>query len=127
MEDYFDLELGDNSHIDIATWIYNFYSEFKDNKTVFLDKLKKNLVKFNELYKFTIGYPIDSKSKSLGLVFNNEDNKKTDEKKYINSSDVNNEKPDELNNIDSLNSKVEKMDIDEEDGFVVVKKKGKKC
>ena len=113
MDDYFDIEIDDNSHIDIASWIYNYYVELMDNKTDYLIKLKKNLIKFQELYKFSIEFPIISKSKKL----QQENDKKNTNKIEIKS---------DLQSVELLNNKIDKMEIDDE-GFMEVKKKGKKC
>ena len=125
MDDYFEIEIEDHSHIDIATWIFNFYAQLLENKNDFVDKLKKNLVKFNDMYKFGIEFPIKNIKKEIELV--SDKDKKTESNNKENDIKMSeNYIEDKTDKIDSLNKQIEKMDIDD-DGFVVVtKKKGKK-
>ena len=128
--DYFNAELDDQSDIEISKILYKLFLELKDGKVEYLENLKKEKNKI----KYNIEFPITGNQKIIMEKYeeekeeeeeedeNNNEDDKEEHKKNIEKINNNNE-----NNLNNNNKKKDnKMEIDDE-GFIIVKKKGKKC
>ena len=128
--DYFNAELDDQSDIEISKILYKLFLELKDGKIEYLEKLKKDKNKI----KYNIEFPITGNQKIIMEKY--EEEKEEDEEEEENENNNENvkedikeniEKNDKENNLNNKNNKKDnKMEIDDE-GFIIVKKKGKKC
>ena len=128
--DYFNAELDDQSDIEISKILYKLFLELKDGKVEYLENLKKEKNKI----KYNIEFPITGNQKIIMEKYeeekeeeeeedeNNNEDDKEEHKENIEKINNNNE-----NNLNNNNKKKDnKMEIDDE-GFIIVKKKGKKC
>ena len=128
--DYFNAELDDQSDIEISKILYKLFLDLKDGKIEYLEKLKKEKNKI----KYNIEFPITGNQKIIMEKY--EEEKEEDEEEEENENNNENvkedikeniEKNDKENNLNNKNNKKDnKMEIDDE-GFIIVKKKGKKC
>jgi len=128
--DYFNAELDDQSDIEISKILYKLFLDLKDGKIEYLEKLKKEKNKI----KYNIEFPITGNQKIIMEKY--EEEKEEDEEEEENENNNENvkedikeniEKNDKENNLNNKNNKKDnKMEIDDE-GIIIVKKKGKKC
>jgi len=128
--DYFNAELDDQSDIEISKILYKLFLELKDGKIEYLEKLKKDKNKI----KYNIEFPITGHQKIIMEKYEEEKEEEEEEEEDENNNEnakedikENSEKNDKENNLNNNNKKKDnKMEIDDE-GFIIVKKKGKKC
>ena len=117
MYDYFQVDLEDESDIEIAKILLNLFNELKEGKENLLNKLKSDEKK--STMKHSVEFPILGNQK---VIF-----EKEEEDNEESSKDEDEEEEDEKDINKNKGNK--KMDIDDvdEDGFTIVKKgKGKK-
>ena len=110
INDYFKVEIADNSDIEIAEVLIKLYNELKDGKEKMLNNLIASQNKMNQ--KYSIEFPITGKQIK---PHKNKDAKEKDDGNGEDKRDKNNKKENDK----------KKMDEPDEDGFVVVRK-GKK-
>ena len=120
--DYFNAELDDQSDIEISKILYKLFLELKDGKTEYLESLKKEKNKI----KYNIDFPISGNQKIIMEKYEEEEEEEEDEKEENEVNKNLDKNCDKEQNINKNKKKDNKMEIDEE-GFIIIKKKGKKC